>query len=226
MNETSRSPHWDIVLKSAPRLLMDLKEPFQLIRAGVTIFEQSGPSPSFARTIEVDQKRVQFVIEYALFWDYDIQHLYDLEHVWIYVGHDGEVVSCEVSFHGRYLVGLLPDRSNLTDSGQVQVFVQPGKHAMSPLPEVFLLLPDARSSCMEEAGTGGVLEPDLFRGEFELNDLSDRLAENHLRAFTFRPAFAYAPFEWTPDMFIPWEQLRMEIPQRMRKLLAELELRG
>ncbi len=225
MNQDELFPHWDTVRRVAPILYMDRLEPFKPVRVGVTVFEATAPSPSFDRIVHVDPERIRFVVEYAIYWDYDIQHLYELEHVWIYVGRDGRIEGCEGSFHGRYLVGLLRDRSNVTDDGRVILYSQPGKHAMSPLEEVFRLLPNVESCCMEEAGKDGLLEPDMFRGEFKRGKLDDELSERHLRAFAFRPSFEYVPHEWTPGIFVPWSELRREIPERMKALLASLETR-
>jgi hypothetical protein len=222
MTTSIDNQHWETALRLAPMLYIDRLEPFQLIRVGVTIFQHSAPSLSFDRDIQVNPEKVQFVIEYAIYWDYDIQHIYDLEHVWIYVGHSGEIVSCEASFHGRYMLGLLRDRSNLSADQRVKLFVQPGKHAMMPLEEVFHLLPNVELCCNEEAGTGGVLEPDLFKGQFKSGADIDTLAEAHLRTFCFLPAFDYVPHEWAADAFVSWEELSAEIPVRLRALLANL----
>ena len=223
------SPLWETALRLAPRLYMDDREPFLPVRAGITIFEATAPSPSFRRVIEVERAKVMAVIEYAIYWDYDIQHIYDLEHVWLYLGHDGQIVNCEVSFHGQYMIGLLPDRSNVAADGLVELFVQPGKHAMSAVAELFRLLPNAVSVNQELAGADGVLEPVMFKGRFkpgaDADSLSrlDRLAERHLKTFCFEPSFRYWPFEWEPDHFVSWEELQEEIPARMQQLLEVLE---
>jgi hypothetical protein len=222
MPSSERSPHWETALRLAPQLYLDRLEPFRPIRVGVTFYEHSAPSTSFDRDIRVQSDNVRFVIEYAIYWDYDIQHIYDLEHIWIYVGHQGEVVTAEASFHGRYLIGLLRDRSNLTDDGRVRLFAQPGKHALSPLEEFFRLLPNVESCCMEEAGDGGVLEPDLFKGQFKSGVDIDWHAEARLREFGFKPTFEYFPYEWEPDAFVTWDELREEIPVRQRAILAKL----
>jgi hypothetical protein len=216
------NPFWETVLRVAPLLYMDRLEPFKPVRVGITVFESSAPSLSFDRNILVDRDKVRMVIEYAIYWDYDIQHLYDLEHVWVYVNHAGEIASCEVSFHGRYLVGLMRDRSNLSADQRVRLYVQPGKHAMTPLEEVFHLLPNVESCCMEEAGDGGVLEPSMFKGQYKSGADIDRLAEEHLRTFSFQPTFDYVPYKWSPDAFVSWDELRSEIPVRMKALLATL----
>ncbi|MFF2479397.1 hypothetical protein [Paenibacillus sp. NPDC058071] len=218
-----QTPHWDTVLRVSPILLMDRLEPFDPIRVGVTVFEATAPSPSFDRTIVVDPEKYAMVIEYAIYWDYDIQHIYDLEHVWIYLDHEGQVANCEASFHGQYKIGLLRDRSNLSEDGRVKLFSQPGKHAMSPLEELFRLLPNVESCCQAEAGVDGVLENELFRGQFKFGEQIDQIAEDHLRTFCFQPSFDYIPFEWKPGTFVTWDELRAEIPGRMKALLATLQ---
>ncbi|RED63251.1 hypothetical protein [Cohnella lupini] len=222
MPMSEANPYWDTVLRVAPLLYMDRLEPFKPIRVGVTVFEASAPSLSFDRNIIVQRDTIRMVIEYAIYWDYDIQHVYDLEHVWIYVDHDGEIASCEVSFHGRYLIGLLRDRSNLSADKRVRLFVQPGKHAMSPLEEVFRLLPNVESCCQEEAGVDGVLEPSMFKGQFKSGDDIDDRAETLLRSFSFQPTFDYVPHKWASDDFVSWDELRVEIPVRMRAVVASL----
>ncbi|CAI6040651.1 HAD family hydrolase [Cohnella sp. JJ-181] len=213
-----------LAARYAPILLLDRREPFRPIRAGITVFREDGRSPSFDRQIRLDAGKHACVIEYTIYWDYDIQHLYDLEHVWIYVGHGGEVVSCEASFHGRWLVGLTRDRGNLEGGSRARLYVQPGKHAMSPSEEALHLLPDLASCCMEDAGTGGLLEPAMFAGEFRAGASADADAdaERHLRGFGFRPSFDYFPWAWPADAFVLWDALREEIPIRMRSLVARI----
>lgn len=216
-------PHWDTVLRVSPTLYLDREEPFDPIRVGVTIFESSTPSVSFNRNIHVDTSKIQMVIEYAIYWDYDIQHIYDLEHVWVYINHEGEIENCEVSFHGRYMVGLMHDRSNLLSDGHVKLFVQPGKHAMSPLEDLFRLIPNVESCCQSNAGVDGVLENELFQGKFKSGEKIDELAEAHLRTFSFQPTFDYVQHNWAFDTFVSWEELRNEIPVRIKALLATLK---
>ena len=220
MSHSAVREHWETALRVAPILYADQEEPFVPIRLGVTVFEATAPSLSFNRTVHIDPDKISLVVEYAVYWDYDIQHLYDLEHVWIYVGRDGEIAGCEVSFHGNYMVGLMRDRSNMTEDGRVKVYVQPGKHAMSAMEDLFRLIPNVEPCCMEEAGKDGLLEPAMFRGQFKTGENDDRVSERILREFAFRPSFDYVPLELAQDVFVSWEQLREEIPLRMKALLA------
>ncbi|WP_159881826.1 hypothetical protein [Paenibacillus puerhi] len=207
----------------APALQLDIAEPFEPIRAGITFLDRPGDSPSFNRRIEFDPEQVKGVLEYAVYWDYDIQHLYDLEHVWIFLGHQGEIVRCEASFHGKYLLGLLPDRSNIEQDMHVRLLVQAGKHAFSPMPELFRLLPDVPACCQERAGEEGVLVPRMFENLYPADDRLHRLAKRHLQAFRFQPLHRYRPYTWAEDAMVPWPQLQQEIPVRMNRLLRRLE---
>ena len=95
-SETDRA----LAERHAPVIQFDKNEPFLPSVVGYTIFRQSAASPSFPRDIQL-RDRAQFVIEYAIWWDWDIQHLYELEHVWVYVD-GGEVVDIEASWHGKF----------------------------------------------------------------------------------------------------------------------------
>ncbi|WJH33505.1 hypothetical protein N6H14_26225 [Paenibacillus sp. CC-CFT747] len=105
--------------KYSPYLYFDRSEPFYPVRVGVTEIRTEQASPSFPRKLSFVDPNLDLIVEYAIYWDYDIGHLYELEHVWVFVGKSGEVLDCEASFHGRYLKGLLKDRSNLADHTHV-----------------------------------------------------------------------------------------------------------
>jgi Predicted hydrolase (HAD superfamily) len=87
----------DLAERYAPQLMLDLAEPYRPYAYGWTIFRSPGKSPS--SKFEVAPEGA-FAIEYAIYYDWDIGHLYDLEHVWVHVGEDGAVVKVEASSHG------------------------------------------------------------------------------------------------------------------------------
>src|SRR5205809_292705 len=91
-----------LAARYAPIILFDQREPFLPLAAGYTLFHIDAPSPSFPRTITLcaaDRPPAQLVIEYAIWWDWDIQHLYELEHAWVYVDATGHVIHAEASWH-------------------------------------------------------------------------------------------------------------------------------
>ncbi|MFD1955342.1 hypothetical protein ACFSL6_14465 [Paenibacillus thailandensis] len=206
----------------APYLLFDLREPFYPDAVGVTVLDKPGPSPSFYRTFEFDEPGLSRIIEYAIWWDYEIGHLYELEHVWVYVGRDGRVIGCEASFHGKVLLGLLKDRSNLADGTHVRLYSQPGKHAFSPLPDLFELLPGLYRAAGEDAGIDGLIVNDLFRGKFETNDRINGRVRQYLRQFAFTPSLEFKEYRIREEFLMPWNELYEQIPGRIGARLKEL----
>lgn len=216
----------DLVRHYEPHLYFDRHEPFYPDRIGVTIINKPGPSPSFRRQFAFEDERLSFVIEYAIYWDFDIQHLYELEHVWVYVGKDGSVIDCEASFHGRYLKGLLKDRSNLAGT-HVQLYSQPGKHAFSPLLEVFELLPDLMTCTDEDAGKAGLLITGAFDGTYETNTHYDALVREFLRQhYRFKPTMEFEHHALSSDLYVSWDALYEEVPQRIKHIIAQLEAKS
>ncbi|CAM2847687.1 hypothetical protein [Paenibacillus taichungensis] len=214
----------ETAMSYAPVLMFDRNEPFYPDFVGVSILDQSGPSPSFEREIHFPVEAVQYVIEFSIWWDYEIGHLYEMEHVWIYVGHDGEVMDCEASFHGRVLRGLLKDRVNVVGR-HVCLYSQPGKHAFSPIPVVFELLPDLYSAAGANAGCDGLLVNEMFEGYFQTNEEIDASVRSFLQTKAFVPSMEFEEFVLEPSLFMPWQQLFAMIPERIEIRLKELELR-
>jgi hypothetical protein len=208
--------------KYAPYLYFDLKEPFYPVLVGVTAFREPARSPSFPRDLLFKDARLERIIEYAIYLDYDIGHLYELEHVWVYVGRDGSVLDCEASFHGKYLKALLKDRSNLAEGTHVRLYSQPGKHAFSPLPELFELLPDLYSAASENAGNAGLLVPDMFKGLFATDEETDRQVRRVLQSYAFAPSMEFAAYRLSADLFVTWEQLFKSIPIRIKNELDRI----
>jgi putative hydrolase of the HAD superfamily len=126
------SPEHELAAHYAPFLKFDQREPFLLLAVGYTVIRQSGPSPSFPRTMEVGPG--EQVVEYAIWWDWDIAHLYELEHVWVYLDSSGRPVRAEASWHGRYRsMGVNGDLPLSGD--RLMLCSESGKHAFAPSPE-------------------------------------------------------------------------------------------
>lgn len=212
----------DFVRRYAPIILFDEKEPFFPLRVGYTIFDKPGRSSSFPRNIQFYDHQVEYVIEYAIYWDFDIQHLYELEHVWVFVGKGGEIYECEASFHGKYLRGLKKDRSNIENGTHVILYSQPGKHAFSPITELFDLLPQVEKSTCENAGIGGLDITGVAKSRYETNEEINQMVKNYLRKYSFRPSMQFRRYEIPPEIFIPWEKLDREIPERIHAKLDEI----
>ncbi|MEK5450803.1 hypothetical protein [Paenibacillus sp. FSL R7-0331] len=207
----------------APRLLFDKNEPFYPVRFGITVLREDGDSPSFRRRLQVSPPEAAAVIEYAIYYDYDIQHLYDLEHVWVYIGRNGEVADVEASFHGKYLKGLLHGRTNLSGT-RASLYVQPGKHALSPMTEIFGLLPGYEACTQEAAGADGLIYGDCFQGLLASDEATDQKVRQYLQTCRFTPSGVYENWEYAhrEELFVSWNGLFTEIPERVRSELKRL----
>lgn len=209
--------HHKLATDHAPRIRFDTKEPFFPSVVGYTVFEHSAESPSFPREIVVDAD-IAYVIEYAVWWDWDIGHLYELEHIWVYVDHAGKLTRAEASWHGEQHPMVDDAGQMLVENGRLTVCSEPGKHAFAPSPRWLL---DRKShterSCGPLAGVGGVHITPLFKGIVQdRTPLNNRLVHTYLERHAFQPSFEFNNvFDLETAILVPWENLRRWIPERM-----------
>lgn len=211
--------HRQLVLKYQPRILMDQADPFPVRLIGCTVFSEPGMSPSF-RNLRLDPQAVgaKWIVEYALYFDYDIQHLYDLEHIWVAIGEDGAVTDCQCSYHGMrmHASGLSCFR---VEGTHPVLYCQPGKHAFLPEPELFHLHCQFHTCCRETAG-GGLLIPEMLRDKMETDEARDTAIRSYIREnFTFHLTESYIPQTLEEDIFVSWPELKEAIPQLVQTQL-------
>jgi hypothetical protein len=212
----------ELAIKYAPHLYFDKNEPFSIDLIGYDIIRVSGRSKSFERDIWIDTDKVEFVIEYQLYYDFDIQHMYDLEHFWVYVGHDGSVVDGEASAHGSHMNCFQYTRALEVDT-HIPIFIQPGKHAVMPEGKLFRLFSDVDVVCHKYAGTAGLLVTKLFQGILYKNSYIDYQVCNYIREnFSFRPTLEFVPIQYNEDIIVTWDELYKIIPVRIEQLLKKL----
>ena len=212
----------ELTLRYAPIVHFDQNETIPLQAVGYTIAKETTRSQSFPKREIVVPQDAAFVIEYAYYWDYDIQHMYDLEHIWVTVSGDGQVMDAEGSFHGKYLKLLLPELPGalLPTQGHVHAFCQPGKHAFMPNGQLFRLLPDWYAACTTACG-GPVLIGGCFNGVYQSTAQEDACSIRYLREnLSFKPTLHFTKaaedFGVSPR-YMPWTELYAEIPQRIRR---------
>ncbi|MCX7845564.1 MAG: hypothetical protein N2312_03025, partial [Dictyoglomaceae bacterium] len=210
----------DLVVKYAPIIKFDEKEPFFPVRIGYTIFKISGRSPSFPREIKLSESEI--AIEYAIYWDWDIQHLYELEHIWVFV-KNGKITKVEASWHGDY-----NEMKGVKIRGTHPIlYSQPGKHAFAPSPSWFqpFFFKYLRfiAPCKDKAGNGGILIKSMFYGLIEKTPQDDKLVEIYLKRFAFTPTFNFTKeFIAEKELYVPWKDLFEEIPRRVRDWIEKL----
>ncbi len=206
-----------IALNYAPVIHFDERETIPVRAVGYTVFRERAKSVSFpGRMVNVPDSAA-FTVEYAYYFDYDIEHMYDLEHIWVTVGKDGEVSAAEASFHGKYLVLLVPGlHGSLPPTGRhVHAFCQPGKHAFLPAGDLFRIVPRWDVCCLEEAG-GPVLIGNPFsaahsptgRDLFAPGAGDDIRSRRYIRGkLAFRPAMRFVETVLPEDVYMPWQAL-------------------
>lgn len=205
----------DLALRYAPIILADEREPFSVVAVGYTIFDREAGSPSFKRRVEWGRAGYPAIraVEYALWWDWDIGHLYELEHAWIFIGAKGEVVAVEASWHGMFG----PVEGAAFEGTHPILLAQPGKHAMAASSEPFQEIREwAEQEAGPDAGKDGLLENELFRGKLPKTPENDARVTAYLKRLAFVPSWNFTKrFPVTREMVMPWDTLREWIPARV-----------
>ena len=211
-----------MALRYRPVLYKDKREPFPVRFIGCTVFTEKRRSESFPKwVVDPAAAGAQAIIEYAIFYDYDIQHLYDLEHIWAAVDGDGNLTDCWSSFHGMRLRAA-GHPSFRTEEGRPVLYSQPGKHAMLPDPALFELLPDLRAACGELAG-GGLLIPGFLSGAVRTDeDLDDRIRRHIKTSYAFTPSMEFVREELADDIFVSWPELLRRIPKLLEAQIEQI----
>jgi glycerophosphoryl diester phosphodiesterase len=208
-------------------LQFDAREPFLPTAVGYTVFRESAPSPSFPRRIELveaEHSPAALAIEYAIWWDWDIQHLYELEHAWVYLDAQGQVVRAEASWHGGYHNMAVQGRLPLSGE-RLTLLAEPGKHAFAPVRDwLETRLPITQKSCRRSAGRGGVWITPLFKGIIKAKTpQADRLVHTHLANYAFTPSMEFSQvYPVTAEVLVPWPALFEWIPGRVAGWVSEL----
>jgi hypothetical protein len=211
----------DLVSRHAPIIMADELEPFEIIAVGYTIFDSEAQSPSFMKR-RVEWRSAGYpasrAIEYALWWDCDIGHLYELEHAWVFINEIGHVVGVEASWHGVFGQMEINGHPVLDPSGTHPILLaQPGKHALAATIEPFMeIRATAEREAGPEAGKAGVLETDLFRGKLPKSPEADALVRKRLKLLGFKPTWNFVKrMAVTREMLVPWKALEEWIPARV-----------
>lgn len=223
----------ELALCYAPIVHFDRNETIPLRAVGYTIARETMRSLSFPKRDLLVPQGAACVIEYAYYWDYDIGHGYDLEHIWVTVGKNGQVMAAEGSFHGQYLNLYIPALSCCKPllGDHVQADCQPGKHAFLPDGQLFRLIPYWFECCNQYAG-GPILIGNPFSAKFSPTgeDLFSPTAEENAQCIRYlKETLAFEPaMEFTKDApdtvaYMPWEEMYEKIPQWIRMECARLK---
>lgn len=217
----------DLVLRYAPHIHLDDVEPFEPLATGYSVIQSDGPSPSFNRSLRLATSRgkANRVIEYAVWWDWDINHLYELEHLWVYLGDDGQILKVEGSWHGEVKDLSRSGRLTFKDDHPI-VLAEPGKHAFGLNIQEFRANQNKVPGLTSRfAGAHGTFLNSSYKEQIRRTPPSDRLVQSYLTHYAFTPSWHYSeipiPLENKP--LVPWPILRDWIPLRVNAWLQYLE---
>lgn len=201
----------------APLIHLDIREPFPPLVVGYTVFREAADSASTRFHVDPEGG---IAIEYAIWSDWDIQHLYELEHVWVFLDATGNVARVEASSHGGKLPMQLEDGSLPLADDRVTVYSEPGKHAFAPDSTAFTthLTEYVTRNCGVSAGEDGILVHSLFGAAAFGNPTAfdARLAKRFLQRRAFTPSFDFSrTFDLRAVPFVTWAQLQIWIPRRI-----------
>lgn len=206
----------------APVIRFSANEPFLPSHVGVTLLTGPGSSPSCPRQVEFGPD-VAKVIEYAIWWDWDIQHLYELEHIWLSLDANDEIVGVSASAHGRSRPMTTAEGALPIFDGRVMLYSEPGKHAFHARLEALLeARPQLTASCAGHQGS--VLVNDMFRQDFAgIGPADHRAVKRYLQQRAFVPSFSFSQhFDLATTTFLTWPQLKAYICKRVPAVLAEV----
>ncbi len=214
----------ELALRHAPLIQFDIKEPFLPSVVGFTVFRQNAPSNSFPREVTLPTG-ADVAIEYAIWWDWDIQHLYELEHIWVYLDKDEKVIATEASWHGGYNSMTLANGEPPLKENRVILFSESGKHAFAPVRGWMMeRAPTTQRGCTSKAGIMGVHVTPLFEGLIHSrNTVNNRLVHTYLEQQIFEPTFDFSNiFDLSAVPHVPWDNLFKWIPSRVEWWTQEL----
>lgn len=217
----------DIALakRHAPVIRFAANEPFVPSKVGITVIAAPRPAPSASKHMLTFEPGVARIIEYAIWWDWDIGHLYELEHVWLKLDAQDNLVGVDASAHGGIFAMRLPGGGLPLEEGRVTLYSEPGKHAFHATARAIAdRARDLRYACSELAGNGLILVNDMFSDQFDFTRQQHRAVKRYLQDRAFTPSFEFTQVFATDTLeFLSWPDLHAYIAERVPQVLAEVE---
>ncbi|MCY4106411.1 MAG: glycerophosphodiester phosphodiesterase [Chloroflexi bacterium] len=223
----ANDPDIQLATRHAPVLCFDSNEPFLPEAVGITVFHEDGPSPSFSYPVRLPPGATT-AIEYAIWWDWDIQHLYELEHIWLYLDAEERLVAADASWHGTWHpmhdeAGALP----LSENGHLRLHSEPGKHAFAAnWADLAENRPQTLLACSSKAGALGLHVNSFFEKRIRPLRTPDhiQLAHTWLEDHHFTPSFDFSRELGLSSLpLVPWPKLANWIPWRINAWFIYLE---
>ncbi|WP_404404682.1 HAD family hydrolase [Pelagibacterium halotolerans] len=215
----------DLARRIAPIIRFAANEPFLPTKAGITVLTSPAVSPSAPLDVTFEPG-VAKVVEYAIWWDWDIQHLYELEHVWLKLDENDNIVGVDASAHGKLFPMHRADGSLPIEEGRVTLYSEPGKHAFHAAPEpirereVWLT-----AMCTSMTSAGHVLVNHMFEDVLTgITPEDHRAVRRYLQNRAFVPSYDFTQgFDLAGVDFVSWPDLHAFIAARVPQVLAQVK---
>ncbi|MBD3352597.1 MAG: hypothetical protein GF364_14005 [Candidatus Lokiarchaeota archaeon] len=171
------------------------------------------------------KNKAEKVIEYAIYYSSDIVHIYDLEHVWVYLNKDDEIIGVKGTRHG-VIMTLYGSASKIKyQKKHPIVYCTPGKHSNIVDPKQLNRRILERACGYNYVGKDGVYDVQFFNDKIwkkvrEFDPGKEKIREVYRKHYTFKPTFKMTKYMIpTRKLMKPWYDLMEEIPDRIIKYL-------
>lgn len=174
------------------------------------------------------RNRAALVIEYAIYYDSDIQHIYDLEHVWIYLDHHYQIIGVKASRHGMFVTQYETVKEIKTKNGHPILYIDPGKHAHHVTPKTMRkkILYACNTQQLSAQGMYPVhfFTPAIWQQFKDVYPGKAKIIQYYKENFAHPPSFHFKKY-LIPErpLLVGWKALENEIPQRVYQFLKRIK---
>jgi hypothetical protein len=171
-------------------------------------------------------KRAAKILEYAVLYDADIQHIYDLEHVWVYLDQKNEPISIKATRHGTIVTQYeTPDKIRY-QKGHPVLFASPGKHAYYTSPNQLSrnILSNVNQSGADRVYPIQWFDEEMWRKILPYYPGNVQIKLYFLENLTYKPSFRYRKY-MIPNrkLMTSWDNLKAEVPVFLIKFLKKIQ---
>lgn len=169
------------------------------------------------------------VLEYAVFYESDIGHIYDLEHVWVYLDKFNDIMGIKATRHGMISVQYPTPESIKYYKNHPILFVSPGKHSYYTNPSQMqkkYLSHACNQPCTSILDIHFFLRPewDLIKKNYPGRQ---KIKSAYQKRYCFEPSFRFTkyiiPNHGSNSIFRSWSDLEKEVPMLLINFLNKLK---
>jgi hypothetical protein len=167
-------------------------------------------------------RKAKMVIEYAVLYDSDINHIYDLEHIWVYLDEKFRIMGVKGTRHAMHVTQYATPEQIKFVQGHPVLYAAPGKHSYYQHPS---LMEKGLYTRECRRGAGRVMDVQYFSTEMWRKLLpyypgKAAIKKAFQSKFVFTPSYSFSnAIHLTRSMMVPWDELEKEVPDRIKVFL-------